>query len=162
MGKEGTEPHQVMGKTRQEALWSESRPDPLGCAVAALKYSTAFPVIVLSAMKYHVSPAQWFGFYHPLWLAVSLLNSLFSFAWDVRVDWDLLRCPARYPGLRDELLYTPHARRGLLLYYWCAFCCSQSVCRIPGAARRAAVHAARPPWAAPLLLVRLLLFTVRV
>lgn len=86
--------------------------------VNALKYSTAFPVIVLSAMKYHVSPAQWFGFYHPLWLAVSLLNSLFSFAWDVRVDWDLLRCPARYPGLRDELLYTPHARRGLLLYYW--------------------------------------------
>lgn len=76
-------------------------------------------MIVLSAMKYHVPPEQWYGFYHPMWMAISLLNSLFSFAWDVRNDWDLVQPSARHPLLRNELLYTPHGRGGVLLYYWC-------------------------------------------
>ncbi|XP_012078153.1 SPX and EXS domain-containing protein 1 isoform X4 [Jatropha curcas] len=55
----------------------------------ALKYSTAVPVIFLSALKYHVVPDSWTNFYRPLWLLSSVLNSLYSFYWDVTRDWDL-------------------------------------------------------------------------
>ncbi|EXC23143.1 SPX and EXS domain-containing protein 1 [Morus notabilis] len=55
----------------------------------ALKYSTAVPVIFLSALKYHVFPEKWTNFYRPLWLLSSVLNSLYSFYWDVTRDWDL-------------------------------------------------------------------------
>ncbi|PON68780.1 EXS, C-terminal [Parasponia andersonii] len=55
----------------------------------ALKYSTAVPVIFLSALKYHVFPEKWTSFYRPLWLLSSVLNSLYSFYWDVTRDWDL-------------------------------------------------------------------------
>ncbi|KAI5656028.1 hypothetical protein M9H77_24821 [Catharanthus roseus] len=55
----------------------------------ALKYSTAVPVIFLSALKYHVYPEKWLSFYRPLWLLSSVLNSLYSFYWDVTRDWDM-------------------------------------------------------------------------
>ncbi|KAL9274944.1 SPX and EXS domain-containing protein [Drosera capensis] len=55
----------------------------------ALKYSTAVPVIFLSALKYHVFPDRWTNIYRPLWLLSSLLNSMYSFYWDVNRDWDL-------------------------------------------------------------------------
>jgi len=58
----------------------------------ALKYSTAFPVIILSAMqrnyeegKYGLSEAGLFR----LWLFFVFLNSFYSFYWDVAKDWDL-------------------------------------------------------------------------
>ncbi|GAB2274873.1 hypothetical protein Dimus_009644 [Dionaea muscipula] len=55
----------------------------------ALKYSTAIPVIFLSALKYHVIADRWTSIYRPLWLLSSLLNSTYSFYWDVYRDWDL-------------------------------------------------------------------------
>ncbi|KAI9071267.1 hypothetical protein K1719_046773 [Acacia pycnantha] len=55
----------------------------------ALKYSTAVPVIFLSALKYHVLPDNWTNLYRPLWLLSSVVNSLYSFYWDVTRDWDL-------------------------------------------------------------------------
>ncbi|KAK4792295.1 hypothetical protein SAY86_022730 [Trapa natans] len=55
----------------------------------ALKYSTAVPVIFLSALKYHLFPEKWTSVYRPLWLLSSVLNSLYSFYWDVTRDWDL-------------------------------------------------------------------------
>lgn len=57
--------------------------------VAALKYSTAVPVIFLSALKYHVIPDRWTHFYRPLWLLAGVVNSSYSFYWDVTRDWDL-------------------------------------------------------------------------
>ncbi|OIV98753.1 hypothetical protein TanjilG_24924 [Lupinus angustifolius] len=59
------------------------------CLFNALKYSTAFPVIFLSALKYHVIPEQWTSLYRPLWLLSSVVNSLYSFYWDITRDWDL-------------------------------------------------------------------------
>ncbi|XP_078430576.1 EXS (ERD1/XPR1/SYG1) family protein [Wolffia australiana] len=59
------------------------------CLLNALKYSTAIPVIGLSALKYHVFADQWTSFYRPLWLLSSVLNSLYSFYWDISRDWDL-------------------------------------------------------------------------
>ncbi|KAL5206807.1 hypothetical protein ABZP36_035016 [Zizania latifolia] len=59
------------------------------CLFNALKYSTAVPVIFLSALKYHVFPDKWMSFYRPLWLISSVINSLYSFYWDIKRDWDL-------------------------------------------------------------------------
>ncbi|XP_023518352.1 SPX and EXS domain-containing protein 1-like isoform X1 [Cucurbita pepo subsp. pepo] len=55
----------------------------------ALKYSTAVPVICLSALKYHVFPDKWTNVYRPLWLLSSVMNSSYSFYWDVKRDWNL-------------------------------------------------------------------------
>ncbi|KAH7862919.1 hypothetical protein Vadar_011118 [Vaccinium darrowii] len=73
----------------------------------ALKYSTAIPVIFLSALKYHVFPDRWTNIYRPLWLLSSVLNSLYSFYWDITRDWDL-----RYVGLSFQL------HRPCFLYSW--------------------------------------------
>ncbi|XP_030459540.1 uncharacterized protein LOC115679953 isoform X1 [Syzygium oleosum] len=75
----------------------------------ALKYSTAVPVIFLSALKYHVFPEKWTSFYRPLWLLSGVLNSLYSFYWDVTRDWDL-SCFTRIfkfskPSMVSSLLY---------------------------------------------------------
>ncbi len=55
----------------------------------ALKYATAFPALVLTAIEheYHVS-----GLVYPLydwWLAAMFLNSLYSYYWDLEMDWDM-------------------------------------------------------------------------
>ncbi|KAK2415122.1 SPX and EXS domain-containing protein [Trifolium repens] len=55
----------------------------------ALKYSTAVPVIFLSALKYHVFPEKWTNLYRPLWILSSFNNSLYSYYWDITRDWDL-------------------------------------------------------------------------
>jgi hypothetical protein len=55
----------------------------------ALKYLTAFPVIALSAVKYHVEIEVWRGFYKPLWLVAAMINSGFSFFWDIERDWEI-------------------------------------------------------------------------
>ncbi|AEO53206.1 hypothetical protein MYCTH_2294232 [Thermothelomyces thermophilus ATCC 42464] len=74
----------------------------------AAKYSTAFPVIVLGAMlraREGGSP----GLFRA-WVAASLLNSLYSFYWDVAKDWDLTLfskdrdLPDHPYGLRRTLL----------------------------------------------------------
>jgi hypothetical protein len=58
----------------------------------ALKYSTAFPVIILSALQrtpepaaYGVSEATLFR----MWMVAVVINSGYSFWWDVMRDWDL-------------------------------------------------------------------------
>lgn len=75
----------------------------------ALKYSTAVPVIFLSALKYHVFPEKWTNIYRPLWLLSSVLNSLYSFYWDITRDWDL-SCFTRIfkfskPHILSHILY---------------------------------------------------------
>lgn len=82
------------------------------CIFNALKYATSFPVILLSALKYHVAMEMWEGVYRPLWLFLGLINTCFSFYWDIRRDWDLnffsSLCNTKYPLLRPNLLYTYH------------------------------------------------------
>ncbi|PNH10464.1 SPX and EXS domain-containing protein 1 [Tetrabaena socialis] len=90
----------------------------------AAKYATAFPALVLTAIEheYHVA-----GLRYPLygcWLAAVLANSLYSYYWDLEMDWDMpwlvqpgaisvLRL-VRLPGLKPDPLY----RRGW--YVWAA------------------------------------------
>ncbi|KAG4995171.1 hypothetical protein JHK82_031901 [Glycine max] len=69
----------------------------------ALKYSTAVPMIFLSALKYHVFFLErWTNFYRPLWLLSGVVNSSYSFYWDVNRDWDL-RDLLHLPLIMDSL-----------------------------------------------------------
>ncbi|KAL8671393.1 MAG: hypothetical protein Q9168_004106 [Polycauliona sp. 1 TL-2023] len=58
----------------------------------ALKYSSAFPVIILSALQRGYDPNKIglseTGIFR-LWLFFVFLNSFYSFYWDVAKDWDL-------------------------------------------------------------------------
>lgn len=58
----------------------------------ALKYSTAFPVIILSALQRSPDPSS-FGVSEAtlfrMWLVAVVVNSGYSFYWDVARDWDL-------------------------------------------------------------------------
>ncbi|KAK4266747.1 hypothetical protein QN277_023628 [Acacia crassicarpa] len=87
------------------------------CLFNALKYSTAFPVIFLSALKYHVFPEKWISLYRPLWLLSSVVNSLYSFYWDITRDWDLSNFSRIFkfnkPSLVSNLFY---GRKWL--YFW--------------------------------------------
>ena len=55
----------------------------------AIKYSTAFPVVFVSYMNYHVDEATWVAFYRPLWITAAILNSAYSYYWDVERDWEV-------------------------------------------------------------------------
>eukprot|EP01018_Ginkgo_biloba_P032289 Gb_40526 [translate_table: standard] len=87
------------------------------CLLNALKYATTFPVIFLSALKYHVVPEIWTNIFRPLWLLSSIMNSCYSFYWDVTRDWDLSVFhrifKSKVPHLRPNMLY---GRRWV--YYW--------------------------------------------
>ncbi|KAF1360182.1 EXS-domain-containing protein [Lizonia empirigonia] len=101
----------------------------------ALKYSTAFPVIILSALqrtpqpeKYGVSEATLFK----MWMVAVLVNSGYSFWWDVMRDWDLTlfsprerNSPEHPYGLRrhryfhaKEFYYAAIVMDGLLRCTW--------------------------------------------
>ncbi|KAF7196022.1 Protein ERD1-like 1, partial [Pseudocercospora fuligena] len=76
----------------------------------AAKYATAFPVIILSSMM--GKDATW----KTIWRLAALVNSLYSFWWDVSMDWDLTllsRYRHRSPfGLRQQRVF-----RAPFLYY---------------------------------------------
>lgn len=86
----------------------------------ALKYSTAFPVIITSALQRNTSDPDTKAAFNKAWLCAVLVNSLYSFYWDVAKDWDLTlfsdkkeRASAHHPwGLRDRLIFRP-----INLYY---------------------------------------------
>ncbi|KAF3940231.1 hypothetical protein ABW19_dt0206393 [Dactylella cylindrospora] len=81
----------------------------------ALKYSSAFPVILFSALQKdtEVGSSGLTGetALYRFWLLSVLVNSFFSFYWDVARDWDLSlfsanRANPEYPfGLRQILLF---------------------------------------------------------
>jgi hypothetical protein len=88
----------------------------------ALKYATAFPVLIFSALKAESNPHRMFTsekHLSNLWLLAAFTNSLYSFYWDVAKDWDLTlfskteRNAADQPwGLRRQRLFQPD-----VLYY---------------------------------------------
>lgn len=78
----------------------------------ALKYSTAFPVILFSALQRLPDPTQ-YGLSETrlfrLWLLSVILNSGYSFYWDVARDWDLTLFSSRWE--RDNPEYPWGLRR---------------------------------------------------
>lgn len=59
------------------------------CFWNAVKYFSAFPVIWCSALKYHVDEDDWERLYRPMWFTFAVVNSSFSYYWDLTHDWDL-------------------------------------------------------------------------
>ncbi|KAL1982116.1 hypothetical protein VTN96DRAFT_1712 [Rasamsonia emersonii] len=59
----------------------------------ALKYATAFPVILFTALERNYSPLKTHGLSEVavsrLWVLSCFINSAYSFYWDVAKDWDL-------------------------------------------------------------------------
>jgi hypothetical protein len=119
--------------------FSRSRGSGTQHLLNALKYASAFPVILLSAMqRTYISPVEdkypdkvWFGesMLFRLWILFVVINSLYSFYWDVVVDWNLtlLTTPStsgpKLWGLRNkihfaspQLYYTAIALDFLLRY----------------------------------------------
>jgi hypothetical protein len=72
----------------------------------ALKYASAFPVIILSALQRNLPTEEARSAGASLnraWLVALLVNSLYSFYWDVAKDWDLtLFSGAREREARDH------------------------------------------------------------
>ena len=60
----------------------------------ALKYFSAFPVVLLSHLKYSVSSETWTATVRPCWVACAAANTAYSLYWDVTHDWDLRLAPA--------------------------------------------------------------------
>lgn len=74
----------------------------------ALKYASSFPVIAFSAIhKHNKSVYHW-------WLISVVINSLFSFWWDVRNDWGLHFLDSNVWLVKDGSYKTP--LRSVLLY----------------------------------------------
>lgn len=82
----------------------------------ATKYATSFPVIIFSALQRNLPDtaeydAQRTGLYRA-WVLACLVNSLYSFYWDVAKDWDLTlfsgererSAPGHALGLRRRLM----------------------------------------------------------
>ncbi|CAM9848145.1 unnamed protein product [Ectocarpus sp. 6 AP-2014] len=75
-------------------------------AINVGKYLSAFPVIWLTgyqAMRHYDGAAYLPGVGKAI-IAVALLNSVYSFAWDVKMDWGLGQRGSRRWGLRNTLL----------------------------------------------------------
>lgn len=82
----------------------------------ATKYATAFPVIVLAAMQRNLpdtpEKAPERAALFRAWVVASVINSLYSFYWDVAQDWDLTlfsskeerTAPDHAYGLRKRLM----------------------------------------------------------
>uniref|UniRef100_A0A8D8ZHH5 Xenotropic and polytropic retrovirus receptor 1 homolog n=1 Tax=Cacopsylla melanoneura TaxID=428564 RepID=A0A8D8ZHH5_9HEMI len=75
----------------------------------AAKYATTFFVVLFSFLNLELSrrgsPSNVF-FY--LWILASLISSLYSYVWDIRMDWGLFESSAssEYTLLRDEIVYS--------------------------------------------------------
>ncbi len=75
------------------------------------KYMSSFPVIWTSALQHQLAPAegvvldQHDRHLQLLWLYAVTLNTVYSFVWDIVMDWGLALQPQpRHALLRDELL----------------------------------------------------------
>lgn len=81
----------------------------------ALKYSTAFPVLITSALLRSAESEAAKASLNKVWLAAVIINSSYSFYWDVAKDWDLTllssereRNSGHHPwGLREKLVFRP-------------------------------------------------------
>lgn len=79
----------------------------------ALKYATAFPVILLSALQRSSAdaPSGNDATLYRLWLLAVVVNSMYAFYWDVANDWDLsllsrARADPGHPyGLRRTMVF---------------------------------------------------------
>ena len=83
------------------------------CIYNAIKYMSAFPVIIISGVRHLIEHEDWTAFWRPLWIGFCVFNTSFSFYWDIRHDWSLSmlggstrRLGEKTPfGLREKRIY---------------------------------------------------------
>eukprot|EP00210_Caulerpa_lentillifera_P008793 g8389.t1 len=81
----------------------------------AVKYFTTFPVIFSSMMKHRASSEDWMQCWNRVWILASILNTGYSYFWDVEMDWDISwfrswkqsSIVSWLPSLRSDALYSP-------------------------------------------------------
>lgn len=81
----------------------------------ALKYSSAFPVILASSLQRNARNESSNAAMNTAWLVAVMVNSLYSFYWDVAKDWDLSMFSSRRErnlphqpwGLRERRIFQP-------------------------------------------------------
>lgn len=81
----------------------------------AVKYFTAFPVILSSMMKHRASSLQSTQIWNRVWILASVLNTGYSYYWDVEMDWDISwfrhekdnSVVSWLPIMRSDALYSP-------------------------------------------------------
>lgn len=59
------------------------------CLYNACKYMSAFPVIIISGVRHSIDHDDWVYFWRPRWIGFCVLNTIFSFYWDIKHDWAL-------------------------------------------------------------------------
>jgi len=84
------------------------------CLYNAFKYTSAFPVIIISGFRHFIDHDDWVFFWRPLWIGFCVFNTCFSFYWDIKHDWGLSllgggaprRPGENFPfGLRERRIY---------------------------------------------------------
>lgn len=113
-------------RARQCLISARSAPDLLTRdlhRVNAAKYLSALPIMLfaLCHARAEASGPEWLLLraedYEALWAMAAVVNSVFSFVWDLVMDWGLLQ-PAPF-GLRPVLLF-----RGVWGFYHLAITCN--------------------------------------
>jgi hypothetical protein len=89
------------------------------------KYLSAFPVIWTSALKYQLNPTEGVAlsdhdeYLELLWLYAVVINTLYSFLWDVYMDWGLGK-PRDSQGRSQWICLRPQLDFGNPLVYYFA------------------------------------------
>nr|WPQ75098.1 xenotropic and polytropic retrovirus receptor 1 [Antheraea pernyi] len=80
--------------------------------VNAGKYSTTFFVVIFSTLRKIYSDRYEDTYDNPFlyaWFGCQLISSIYTYTWDVKMDWGLFSCGPRAENkfLRDEIVYSP-------------------------------------------------------
>ncbi|KAI8098897.1 EXS family-domain-containing protein [Halteromyces radiatus] len=98
----------------------ESRGETRRHLFNALKYASAFPVIILSAVQKKASiyitetgsiPTTWWideSNLFRLWMIAVFVNSLYSFWWDISMDWNLIQVTYEMPTTKHAEDHHPY------------------------------------------------------
>jgi len=73
----------------------------------AIKYCSAFPVIITSALQKHYSHSDSAESIFLAWVISGFIHAMFSFYWDVVYDWDLFHSKSKRFLLRDRVVFKP-------------------------------------------------------
>lgn len=78
--------------------------------VNAGKYSTTFLVVIATTLKHYHEPEysnHWESPWLWLWIVSCVINSVYSYTWDIKMDWGLLDSNAgENRFLREEVVYS--------------------------------------------------------
>eukprot|EP00128_Syssomonas_multiformis_P008027 Colp12_sorted_trinity150504_noHs@1494 len=75
--------------------------------VNCMKYFSAFPVIWIPRLEMYMGTPETATTFQTIWYCAAAVNTLYSFAWDFRMDWGLGDRGSNFFLLRNNILYPP-------------------------------------------------------